>query len=125
MKGLSFSELKILKSSPYIVKITDSQIIFTEQFKRLVLDELIEGLTREEMFNKTLGVDCFDKKYVDTCLGRWRRKLRADGDLSSGKRGRKKDLDSMTYEEMKAEIAYQKEVIAHLKKLKGLADGEL
>lgn len=31
----------------------------------------------------------------------------------------------MTFEEMRAEIAYQKEVIAHLKKLRGLADDEL
>jgi protease II len=31
----------------------------------------------------------------------------------------------MSIEELKAENAYQKELIAHLKKLKGLADDEL
>jgi transposase-like protein len=125
MKGLSNSDLKFLKSSPYVLKITESQIIFSEQFKNLMLESSIEGMTRQEAFNRTLGVNCFDKKFVDTCLNRWRRKLRADGDLAPGKKGRKKDLDNMTVEEMRAEIAYQKEVIAHLKKLRGLADDEL
>lgn len=125
MKGLSIYNLKILKSSAYVAKITDSQIIFTDQFKRLVLDNPYEGMTRREMFNHLLGVDCFNKKFVDDKLASWRRKMRKDGDITPGKRGRKKDLNSMTIEEMKAEIAYQKEVIAHLKKQKGLADDEL
>lgn len=125
MRGLSYSDLKILSSSPYVLKITDSKIIFTEKFKKLVLDSFIEGMTRQETFNKTLGVNCFDKKFVDDRLGSWRRKLRADGDLKPSKSGRKKSLDNMSYDEMKAEIAYQKEIIAHLKKLKGLTDDEL
>lgn len=125
MRGLSNSDLKILSNSPYILKITDSQIIFTEHFKRLVLDSLIEGMTRQETFNKLLGVNCFNKKFVDDRLGSWRRKLRTDGELKSNKRGPKKSLNDMSYDEMKAEIAYQKEIIAHLKKLKGLADDEL
>lgn len=125
MKGLSVSDLKILNSSPYVSKITEKQVIFTDQFKQLILESSIEGMTRQEIFNKTLGVSCFDKKFVDTCLGRWRRKLRFSGELVSGSRGRKKDSRNMTIEEMRAEIAYQKEVIAHLKKLRGLADDEL
>jgi hypothetical protein len=125
MRGLSSSERKILETSKFVLKITTKQILFTEHFKRLILDSQIDGMTRQESFNRTLGVNCFDKKFVDTCLGRWRRKLRFDGDLSSGKKGRKKDPRNMSIEEMQAEIAYQKEVIAHLKKLKGLADDEL
>lgn len=125
MKGLSNSDLKVLKSSPYVAKITDKQINFTDQFKWLMLETTVEGMTRTEAFNRTLGVNCFDKKFVDSCLGGWQRKLRAKGDVTPGKRGRKKDPDNMTFEEMKAEIAYQKEVIAHLKKLRGLADDEI
>jgi hypothetical protein len=125
MRGLSNSDFKILSSCPFVLKITDSKIIFTEQFKKLVLESLIEGMTRQQTFNKMLGVSCFDKKFVDDRLGSWRRKLRADGDLKPNQRGRKKSIDNMSYDEMKAEIAYQKEIIAHLKKLKGLADDEL
>lgn len=125
MKGLSVSDLKILKSSPYVSKITKKHIIFTDQFKWLVLDSSIEGMTRQEVFNKTLGVNCFDKSFVDNCLGRWRRKIRFDGDVKPAQKGRKTESKSITIEEMRAQIAYQKEVIAHLKKLRGLADDEL
>jgi hypothetical protein len=125
MKGLSNSDLKVLKSSPFVAKITQSQIVFTEHFKQLVLDTFVEGMSRVDSFNQTLGVSCFDKKFVDNCLGRWRRQIRLKGDFGPVKKGRKKSLESMSFEEMKAEIAYQKEVIAHLKKLKGLADDEL
>jgi hypothetical protein len=125
MKGLSKLDLQTLSSSPYVSKITDKQIIFTEHFKRLALDSLVEGMTRQEVFNRLLGVNCFDKEFVDNSLARWRRKLRFDGDLSQGKRGRQKDYKNMSFDEMKAEIAYQKEVIKHLKKLRGLADDEI
>lgn len=125
MQGLSSSDLKILATSKHVVKITSKQIIFTEDFKCLVLDTQVEGLTREETFNRALGVNCFGKKFVDTCLGRWRRKLRFAGSLTSPRKGRGKDLHNMTLEELMAENAYQKEVIAHLKKLRGLAGDEL
>lgn len=125
MRGLSSSDRKILETSPYVHKITRQHVIFTEHFKQLILDSQIDGMTRQESFNRALGVNCFDKKFVDGCLGRWRRKLRLEGELRTGKRGRKKALASMSIEELKAENAYQKELIAHLKKLKGLADDEL
>lgn len=124
MKGLSSQDLKILNSSPYVQKITQKQIFFTDHFKRIALDSQIEGMTRQDTFNQLLGVNCFDKDFVDNCLARWRRKLRFDGNLTVGKRGRKKSSAKMSIDEMKAEIAYQKEVIAHLKKLKGLVDDE-
>jgi hypothetical protein len=85
MKGLSNSSLKILKSSPYVAKITDFQIVFTDQFKRLVLDNLYEGMTRREMFNHLLGVDCFDKKFVDDmskCLENAFNMLKKNGHLA-------------------------------------------
>jgi|AntRauTorckE6833_2_1112554.scaffolds.fasta_scaffold82453_2 hypothetical protein len=125
MRGFLKSDLKILKSSKFVHKITESQVVFSDNFKRLVLENPIEGMTRREMFNSLLNVDCFDKKFVDECLSRWRRKIKLDGDVTPKKRGRKKSLESMTIEELRAETAYQKEVIAHLKKLRGLGDDEL
>lgn len=125
MKGLSLTDIQILKSSPYIEKITDKHVIFTQIFKSLVLEHPIEGMTRQEIFNHLLGVDCFDKDFVDSCLGRWRRKLRNSGNLTPDKKGVKKLSVNMTIEEMKAEIAYQKEIISHLKKLRGLGEDDL
>ncbi len=125
MRGLSLSEVQILKSSPYVEKVTDKHVIFTKIFKSLVLEHPVEGMTRQEIFNRLLGVNCFDKKFVDSCLGRWRRKLRSSGDLTPDKKGVKKLSINMTIEEMRAEIAYQKEIISHLKKLKGLGEDDL
>jgi hypothetical protein len=121
MRAFSISERKILESSNYVAKITpNNQIQFTDQFKELVLTSSSNGLTREEHFNFLLKVSCFDKKYVDSCLNRWRRI-----GSTKVKKGRKKSIHKMTIEELKAENAYQKEVIAHLKKLRGLMDDEL
>jgi hypothetical protein len=125
MRGLSLKEIQILKSSPYVLKFTEKHIIFTEIFKDLVIDHPIEGMTRQQVFNELLGVECFDKKFVDTCLGRWRRKLRLSGNLTPESRGVLKTTKDMTIEEMRAEIAYQKEIISHLKKLRGLGEDEL
>jgi hypothetical protein len=125
MRGLSLKEIQILKSSPYVLKFTEKHIIFTEIFKDLVIDHPIEGMTRQQVFNELLGVECFDNKFVDTCLGRWRRKLRLSGNLTPESRGVLKTTKDMTIEEMRAEIAYQKEIISHLKKLRGLGEDEL
>ena len=125
MRAFSISERKKLESSPHVLKITEkNQIQFTESFKRLILAGSEEGLTREEFFNSTLGVRCFDKKYVDSCLNRWR-KHDNEKDIPKLRRGRKKSIHKMSIDEIKAENAYMKEVIAHLKKLRGLADDEL
>lgn len=124
MRALSFSETKILKASTYVSKITESQIVFTSQFKSLLLANIPKGKTRLEFFNEILGVACFDKKYVDSCLNRWRRQLKSSGKFED-RRGKTKNRNNMSVEELKAENAYMKEVIAHLKKLHGLAEDDL
>lgn len=124
MKALTISERKKLESSPYVSKITPkNQIQFTEVFKELILTGPSDGLTRIEFFNQILGVSCFDTHYIDSCLNRWRRQSKMPFYLD--KRGKNKSIHKMSIDELKAENAYQKEVIAHLKKLRGLADDEL
>jgi hypothetical protein len=125
MKGLSSSQVKKLLSSQYVLNVTESQVNFSEIFKEIMLAKPTHGLSRLEFFNTTLGVDCFDKKFVDNCLNRWRRKVRIYGSIKSDRRGRSKDPAGMSIDEMKAEIAYQKEVIAHLKKIRGLTDEDI
>jgi hypothetical protein len=119
MRAFSLSERRALELSPYVISISPKNSLkFSNDFKKLILNGSDEGLTQVEFFNSLLGVTCFDKKYVDTCLNRWRYEpigLKA-------KRGRKKSIHKMSIEELKAENAYQKEVIAHLKKLRGITD---
>lgn len=119
MRAFSFSERKKLELSPYVITISPKNSLkFNDDFKRLVLKGSDEGLTQVELFNSILGVNCFDKKYVDTCLNRWR----YEPIRIKAKRGRKKSIHKMSVDELKAENAYQKEVIAHLKKLRGITE---
>lgn len=122
MRGLSKSDRQLLNSSQYVLKITEKTIIFTDKFKELVLQPSNEK-TREDFFNSLMGVSCFDKKYVDSCLNRFRKQLKFK-DVPK-KRGRRKDTSKMTIEELEALVAYQTEVIKQLKKVHGLADDEL
>lgn len=121
MVSLSPSEKAILLKSPYIKKITAKQIIFTEEFKRLACQQSLKGIPRKEIF-KVLGVDCFDMEFINTCIKRWRIKEEDDFQDLRGKTksGRKKKLENMSIEELKAEVAYQKQEIEYLKKLRGL-----
>ena len=121
MRAFSNTERRILESSPHVVKISVKHVTYTEEFISLMLSGTYKDESREDFFNKTLEVSCFDKKYVDSCLGRWRIAL----PRASETRGRKKSIKNMSVEELKAENAYQREVIAHLKKIRGLTDSDL
>lgn len=124
MKELSTLERKKLDTSPYVSKITSkNQIQFTKIFKELILNGPSDGLTRTDYFNHLLGVSCFDKSYIYSCITRWRSQKKMPSYLD--KRGKNKSIHKMSMDELKAENAYQKEVIAHLKKLRGLTDDEL
>lgn len=119
MRAFSLSERKTLELSPYVISISPKNSLkFSDDFKQLLLQGSDESLSQAEFFNSLLGVSCFDKKYVDSCMNRWRYKPIG----IKGKRGRKKSIHKMSIEELKAENAYQKEVIAHLKKLRGITD---
>lgn len=123
MRAFSHSERKKLEASRFVEKITEKQITFTQAFRNLVLQESSNGMTREEHFNHLLDVKCFDKKYVDSCLNRFRKQAQFK-DVPK-RRGRRKSPQKMTIEELEAEVAYQREVIEQLKKIRGLTDWDL
>lgn len=122
MRAFSISERKKLSTNPFVKKITEKTITFSPMFIDLVLKGSTNQ-TREEHFNSLLGVSCFDKKYIDSCLNRWRNQKKLEH--IPLKRGRPKDTSKMSVEELEALVAYQKEVIKQLKKVHGLADDEL
>ena len=123
MRAFSLSDRKILESCPYVIRVTEKQVVYSKTFIDLMLHGLRNGESRIIFFNKSLGVSCFDKKYVDSCLNRWRKN--PSESVKQEKRGRKKDIFKMTEAELRAENAYMKEVIAQLKKLRGLTDSDL
>ena len=123
MRAFSISDRQILEASPFITSFGKHQITFTSNFIHLILSGERNGLGVVEFFNKTLGVTCFNKKYVDSCTYRWRKS--PPSNVKAEQRGRRRDLQKMSLEELKAENAYQREVIDHLKKLRGLTDSDL
>lgn len=124
MRAFSNSERKALLQSPFVSKITSrNQVQFTDDFKSLMIKGSSQGLTQVEFFNSTLGVACFDKNYIDTCLNRWRIQI-ASG-VYKDQRGKNKSTSKMTIEELEAVIAYQSEVIKNLKKHRGLTDDDI
>ncbi len=123
MRAFSLLDRKKLELSKYVEKFTEKHIIFTQKFRELVLQGSSDELTRQQFFNDLLGVRCFDKKYVDSCLNRWKKQ-----DLLKNvpkRRGRRKNTTKMTIEELEAEVAYLKEVNLQLKKARGLMDWDL
>lgn len=124
MGPLSKSDRKILESSVFVKKITAKHVTYTQDFIEIMLKGPSQkGMTKVEFFNHTLGVHCFDPTYVDSTLGRWRKTPILSNQKES--RGRKKNIQKMSLEELKAENAYQREVIAQLKKIHGLTDSDL
>lgn len=121
MRGLSFSQRKKLSNNPYVSKITEKSISFTSEFKKLMLARSLTGVTQQQYFNELLGVNFFVKKYVDTCLNRWRKEDKFKS-VPKFKQGRRKDRNKMTIEELRAENALQREMLAELKKIHGLTD---
>lgn len=121
MRGLSLSQRNKLSDHPFVSKITEKSISFTEEFKKLMLSKSQAGLTQEQYFNNLLGVKFFTKKYVDTCLNRWRKEVKFKS-VPKFKPGRRKDRNKMTIEELRAENALQREMLAELKKIHGLTD---
>lgn len=123
MIGLTPKIKKILLDSGYVEGFNDrDHIKFTNEFKELVLKQSAEGVPRKEIF-KILGVDIFNRNYVNACISGWRR---AAKEQNAGKvpksRGRKKSLEQMTVDELRAENALQKQEIEYLKKLRGLTN---
>ena len=123
MGAFSFSDRKVLEASPYVTKLTAKHVTYSQTFIDLMMRGSPNGESRCDYFNNILGVACFDKKYVDSCLNRWRNNPLKQ--KAPERRGRKKHPRNMTEEELRAENAYMKEVIAHLKKLRGLTDSDL
>lgn len=121
MRDLSLSQRKKLEKHPYVSKITEKSISYTAEFKKLMLVGSKSGLSQTQYFNELLGVDFFEKKYVDSALNRFRKDEKFKT-VPKFKQGRRKDRNKMTIEELRAENALQREMLAELKKIHGLTD---
>lgn len=125
--------VKALAGCRWVDRITSSQIIFTYKFKVETIEEYLRGGAPEKIFSEAgIPVELLPKQYPRHCIKRWTKQYKEHGldALKEDKRGtargwaqgRPKKLDDdLTYEELKAIVQIQTEVIETLKKRRALA----
>lgn len=127
MGKFSEADKKVLLSSPYVEKITNSHVVFTSKFKALAVKKYFEGNNPINIFtdlgiSTTLFLPDFPKKSID----RWKKIFLQYGvegleneRRGNGSTGRPKQPKFKSLEE---EVAYLREENAFLKKLRALAE---
>lgn len=126
---------KQLESNPNVLKVTESHIVFTAEFKLSCIKKKESGISPKRIF-ADFGINpaLFRKDYCKHSIARWTKILKSKGEsgLNEEQRGKSKSnmkgrpkkvtLDDLSIEDMKAIITAQQEVIEELKKRKALAD---
>lgn len=127
MGKFSNEDRKRLLSSPYVEKVTTSQVVFTSKFKTLAIKKHFEGFSPSEIFN-SLGIDSslFLPDFPKKSIARWKVIFFEEGveglekeRRGKGSTGRPKKQQFASLEE---EVAYLREENDFLKKLRALAE---
>lgn len=120
------AERALLESNVNVLKVGNSNIIYTKEFKRHAINLCNEGVSVNNIFHDA-GIDLsiFPHNYAKYTLKRWRKTQGSHKEQQVPKRrGRQKDVSNMTREEMEAKIAYLEAENDFLKKLQALELGE-
>ena len=130
MNTFSDEQKEVLLKCNVIKKITDKQIIFKSKFKIKAVEAYFKGASPDDIFiNAGLDISLFVKNYPNNSIRKWQEKYLKFGKQSFDieRRGtnfknhsKKVDLDKLTYEELRAVVDIQKEVIEELKKKRAL-----
>lgn len=117
-----YQKRRLLKSK-HVEKITENHIVFTSEFKKLVVEAAFKGMTADEFFNKEgVKTNYFKPGYASSCLKRWKKKYIEEGEkaLATDARGKSSSgrpkIDGMTYEELAAIVKIQQMQIDAVKK---------
>jgi len=130
MQELSDYQRKELLKNPNVEKITEKHVVFTSKFKIKAVELYFDGKSPKQIFEDAgIKTHYFKSNYPQFCIKKWKKKYLEKGKESfdielrgSSKVGRpkKENLDELTYEELRAVIDIQREVIEELKKRKAL-----
>jgi len=121
-----------LSKNEHITKCSSKSITFSKDFKILTVRQYAEGMTAGQIFRAAgLPPELVGEYVPDNCLGRWRKKLEADGEaglLTDGrglgvnsKKGRpriKGLTDAERIKRLEIEVAYLKAKNDFLAKLR-------
>ncbi len=126
MKKLNKEEIERLKKSKYVKEASENQVIFTEEFKEIALQERKNGESPKSIFDKYgIGYFVIGEKRVSNNLVRWeKQKIRPEGFQRKKGSGRPAAPNFNNAEEeikyLKDKLEYQRQEIEFLKKLKAL-----
>lgn len=130
MQELSDYQRKELLKNPNVEKITEKHVVFTSKFKIIAVELYFDGKSPKQIFEDAgVKTHYFKAQYFQLCIKKWKKKYLEQGKDSfsielrgSSKVGRpkKENLEELTYEELKAVVEIQREVIEELKKRKAL-----
>lgn len=124
---LTSKQKNLLEQSPHVVKTTDFNVVYMDEFKSQAVRLFDEGLTAPEIFEKFgLKFDFFNEYYFSSNLKRWRKVVSKEGDFSGVQRGRPRkpsdfSINDLSIEDLRALVFIQGEAIEALKKKKALA----
>lgn len=126
MKKLTEEQVEGIKKSKYVVSANENQVVFTDEFKRLALQEWKSGVSPKQIFDKyEIGYRILGKSRVRSNLVRWKKQeSRLEGFQRVEGSGRPKKPTFKSIEEenqyLKDQLEYQRQEIEFLKKLKAL-----
>jgi hypothetical protein len=126
MEKISDSDRKILLSSPYVEKITESHVVFTVKFKILAVQKYFEGKSPNNIFTE-LGIETsiFLPDFPKKSIYRWKTIFLDKGVDGFTEENRGKSSPGrpsvQKFKSLEEEVAYLREENAVLKKLHALA----
>jgi len=130
MRNLSSEQKNQLLQSKSVVSVTESQVIYSVEFKRLAVKLRNEGFHFSDIFAEgDLDFDFIDPLYMRKTIDRWCDLFEKHGELyftveSRGKNKTKNlnevDLDNWSSEDLKTLVLVYEEMVKELGKKKAL-----
>jgi len=130
MAHFSESDKKLLIKCPHILKVTDSKVTYSPNFKIHAVEQNLKGIPAKRIFKDAgINITIFGFDYAKKCIQRWRRvheRLGVKG-LEEEQRGKgstgrpKKTYNPNDIKSVKERLAYLEAENDFLKKLHALA----
>lgn len=126
MRGRDFTqeERRLLEANSSVLKVVNSNIIYTEEFKQLAIMRHKDGISARLIFIEA-GIDLsiFPDNYARYAIKRWKSQSNLQASQRKRGGGRPKKSSNMTQSELEARVAYLEAENDFLKKLRALEKG--
>ncbi|MEG0960395.1 MAG: hypothetical protein RSC93_05950 [Erysipelotrichaceae bacterium] len=126
MKKITKEQMERLEKSEHVASVNENQVVFTDEFKQLALQEWKSGVGPKQIFDKyDIGYAILGPCRVKNNLDRWKKqesRLEGFQRIKGSGRPKKPTFNSVEEENeyLKNQLEYQQQEIEFLKKLKAL-----